>query len=255
MKSHCVFIKVIIYIFPVLFIPEWGIGQNGFENKHKTNDQLWIDIYPHFYVSEKFEYYGDVGYRTLLNQNIWHWLYVRPSVRYHMGKKWEVHGGIGFFYVFKKEVSDRFEIRLWQGIQVSWPRIRKLGFNHYVRFEQRISFQTNGWSSSFSLRLRYKISGRWDFLNISKERFWFIPFYGELFYPVGDEVKEAFRNRGRLGFGLGYNPSDVWRFSLNITWQSSRTGLNEDFTVSDIIYQIKIRKYLNVDRVKSLFDD
>jgi hypothetical protein len=72
---------------------------------------------------------------------------------------------------------------------------------------------------------------------------------------VGDEVKELFRNRGRLGVGLGYNPSDIWRISLNITWQTSRTGINEDFTVSDIIYQIKIRKYLNVNRVKSLFDD
>ena len=256
MKRQCVFIKIIICTYTVLFIPEWGIGQSVvLENDTKADEQLWIDIYPHFYVSEKLEYFGDAGYRTVLNQNIWHWIYARPSVRYHLGKKWEVHGGIGFFYVIKKELSDRFEIRPWQGIEFSWPRFSNLGFKHYIRFEQRISFQTDDWSSGFSLRLRYKISGRWDFLNINNERFWFIPFYGELFFPVGDEVKEFFRNRGRIGVGLGYNPSDIWRFSLNFTWQTSRTGVSEDFTVSDIIYQIKIRKYLNVDRVTSLFAD
>jgi hypothetical protein len=76
-----------------------------------------------------------------------------------------------------------------------------------------------------------------------------------MFFPVGDEVKEIFRNRGRIGVGLGYNPSDIWRFSNNLTWQTSRAGIDEDFSVSDIIYQIKIRKYVNEIRVRSLFDD
>jgi hypothetical protein len=160
MKSQCVFIKIIICTYTVLFIPEWGIGQSVvLENDTKADEQLWIDIYPHFYVSEKFEYFGDAGYRTVLNQNSWHWIYARPSLRYHLGKNWEVHGGIGFFYVIKKEVSDRFEIRPWQGIEFSWPRFSNLGFKHYIRFEQRISFQTDDWSSGLSLRLRYKISG------------------------------------------------------------------------------------------------
>jgi hypothetical protein len=164
MKSQCVFIKIIICTYTVLFIPEWGIGQSVvLENDTKADEQLWIDIYPHFYVSEKFEYFGDAGYRTVLNQNSWHWIYARPSLRYHLGKNWEVHGGIGFFYVIKKEVSDRFEIRPWQGIEFSWPRFSNLGFKHYIRFEQRISFQTDDWSSGLSLRLRYKISGKNDF--------------------------------------------------------------------------------------------
>jgi hypothetical protein len=212
-----------------------------------ANDLLWVDLYPHFYVSEKLEYYGDGGYRTNLNKNAWHWVYARPSVRYHIDKHWELHGGVGFFYIFNNVTSDRFEIRPWQGIRLSWPRIENLGFKHYVRFEQRIYFFADDRSSRLDLRLRYKISCRWDFIKINNQRFWFIPLYVELFFPVGEEDKGFFRDRGRAGIGLGYNPSAVWRFSFNYNWHTSRAGLNDDFDVSDIVYQIKVRKYLNIE--------
>ena len=238
----CSGVKILLFAYFAIVMPDYGICQSVTTDNSPTNHQLWLDIYPHFYVSEKLEYYGDAGYRTLLNENIWHWFYGRPSVRYHLNKRWELHGGVGFFYVYNKAVSDRFEIRPWQGIRLSWPRFKKLGFKHYVRFEERISFLTHDWSSSLALRLRYKLSCRWDFIKINNERFWFIPLYGEVFFPIGDEVKEFFRNRGRAGVGLGYNVSASWRFSLNINWQTSRTGVEEDYTVSDYIYQIKISK-------------
>ena len=247
MKDQFQGITLLICICLFLFTPEIVYCQTDTAEKSATNHQLWIDIYPHFYVSEKLEYYGDAGYRTLLDENIWHWIYARPSVSYHIDKHWELHGGIGFFYIFNKSIANRFEIRPWQGIRVSWPRIANLGFKHYVRLEERISFFTEDWSSSLALRLRYKLSCRWDIIKINKQRFWFIPFYGELFFPIGDEIKEFFRNRGRAGVGLGYNPSVIWRFSINITWQTSRTGLDEEFTVSDIVYQVKIRKYINIE--------
>jgi hypothetical protein len=71
----------------------------------------------------------------------------------------------------------------------------------------------------------------------------------------GDEIKEFFRDRGWLGVGLGYNPSDIWRFSFRFVWQKSYTGVYDDYSVSDIFYQIKVRKYINVEKVKNLFED
>ena len=248
-------IKIIVCTCFVFAVPESVIGQSGNEDDSNVNHNLWIDFYPHFYVSEKFEYYGDTGYRTDLNNNLWHKINLRPSVRYHIDKYWHLHGGVGFFYTFNKEVSDQFEIRPWQGIKLGWPRIKNLGIHHYVRFEERISFLTDDWSSSLALRLRYQLSFRWDIIKLNKNRFWFIPVYGEVFFPVGDEVKEFFRDRGRLGVGLGYNPSDIWRFSFHVVWQKSYTGVDEDYSVTDIFYQIKVRKYINVEKVKTLFDD
>lgn len=158
-----------------------------------------------------------------------------------------MHGGIGLFYIYNLTKINRFEITPWQGIQLNWPRWAKLRFKHLVRLEERISFLTNNWSASLALRLRYKLSGRLDIYKASAEKFWFIPFYVEMFFPVGDEIKEFFRNRGRAGFGLGYNPSKIWRFSFIFNWQTSRTAVDEDLKVSDYAYQIKIRKYINLE--------
>ena len=165
MKSQFYGISIVMCICLSLFTFEIVYCQAGTDKKSSANDQLWFDFFPHLYISEIFEYYGDTGYRTLLNENIWHKIYARPSVRYHIDKYWELHGGVGFFYDFNKEISDRFEIRPWQGIQLGWPRIINLGINHYVRFEQRISFLTDDWSSSLALRLRYMLSCRWDIIH------------------------------------------------------------------------------------------
>ena len=70
-----------------------------------------------------------------------------------------------------------------------------------------------------------------------------IPFYMEMFFPIGSEIEEIFQNRGRAGIGLGYNASAIWRFSFIFNWQTSRSAVDEDFKVTDYAYQIKIRKY------------
>jgi hypothetical protein len=177
-------VKILLFTYFALVIPEYGIGQSNTDDDSRVNEKIWIDFYPHFYVSEKFEYYGDTGYRTDLSNNLWHKINLRPSVRYHIDKYWHLHGGVGFFYNFNKEVSDQFEIRPWQGIKLGWPRIKNLGIHHYIRFEERISFLTDDWSSSLALRLRYQLSFRWDIIKLNKNRFWFIPvscFWGSVF--------------------------------------------------------------------------
>ncbi|MCZ6701607.1 MAG: DUF2490 domain-containing protein, partial [Ignavibacteria bacterium] len=105
-----------------------------------TNQQLWIDFYPHYYVNEKLEYYGDTGYRTILNKDIWHRIYARPSVRYHLNEKWELHAGLGLFYIFNKTLSDRFEMTPWHGVQFNWPKWDMLKFKNLLKIEERISY-------------------------------------------------------------------------------------------------------------------
>lgn len=217
-------------------------AQTDNANMDNTNHQLWIDFYPHFYINDKFEYYGDAGYRTMLQENIWHWVFARPSVRYHPKELIELHGGVGFFYTFNIKNVNRFEIRPWQGFLLKWPTWEKVSFKHYIRMEERVSFLTNNWSMSFSLRMRYKISTNIKLCRTCSEAFWFIPIYAEAFFPINDDVVEFFRNRGRAGVGLGYNANKYWRFSVMLNWQSSRTGPDNEFSVSDYIYQVKIRK-------------
>ena len=201
------------------------------------NQQIWIDFYPHYYLNKRIEYYGDAGYRTIISERNWSRLYVRPSIKYHLNKTWELHTGIGFFYTYYNNDIDQFEIRPWQGVQLNWPKWDKIGFKNLLRVEERISYLTNNWSSDFELRMRYKLSGKYDF-NTKL----YLSFYGEYFLPISGNIKELYTNKGRSGIGLGYKPGKDWQLEFVFNWQGSRTGSGEKLNASDYIYQLKFKK-------------
>lgn len=250
MKNSIEYIQLIkfnhVVWFWIILIPsDYLIGQTADSTVNIVNNQIWLDFYPHVYINEKLEYYGDFGYRTVLDDYSWHWIYTRPSVRYHISDLWEGHGGVGLFYEFNKFSVNRFEVRPWQGLKINWPRFERLKFYHYLRLEERISFLTNDWKASFDFRLRYKLAGTLIILKSGRDSFWFIPFYGEVFVSVFDEVEEVFRNRSRAGIGLGYNHSKEWRFVFIYNRQTSRSGPDEDLTISDNIFRLEVGRLWN----------
>jgi hypothetical protein len=250
-KQHMRIIKFsYLILFWIVLVPFKELTSQSIESTESiVNNQIWFYFISHFYINEKLEYYGDSGYRTVLREDGWHRIYARPSVRYHISKLWEVQGGIGFFYSFNELISDRFEIRPWQGIKLNWPRFEKILFNHLIRFEERFSFRTNDWQSSFEFRMRYKLAGRLDIIKAGPDSFWFIPFYAEIFVSVIDEIEEIFRDLSRAGVGLGYNESNNWRFEFLFNWQTSRSRPNDELVVTDYLYQIKIRRLVNFTKI------
>ena len=203
------------------------------------NQQIWIDFYPHYYLNEKLEYYGDAGYRTIVTKRNWTRIYARPSFKYHFNKTWEVHAGLGLFYIFYNLDTDQFEITPWQGVQLNWPNFKRINFKSQVKFEERWSFLTDTWNAEFEFRFRYKLSGKIHFVRVKK---WSIPFYGEYFLPLHGKITELYQNKGRVGVGLGYKPVKDWEISFVFNWQGSRSGPDEQLNVSDYAYQLKIKK-------------
>ena len=235
-KLKQVYLNLLMLLVAVFFV-NISNAQPVTDVETLENHQIWIDFYPHYYINKKLEYYGDAGYRTIISERNWSRLYVRPSVRYHFNKTWELSTGVGFFYIFNVNDIDQFEIRPWQGGQLNWPQWDKIGFKNLLRIEERISYLTNNWSSDFELRMRYKVSGKYDF-----HKKMYLSFYGEYFLPVSGEIKELYSNKGRSGIGLGYKPDKNWKLELVFNWQGSRAGADDRFTASDFIYQLKIKK-------------
>ncbi len=234
--------KYVLFLLFGLFVSTTSIAQTDTLSNIK-NQQIWIDLYPHYFISEKFEYYGDAGYRSIVNNGTWSRIYVRPSFRYHVNSKLELQTGIGLFYIFNKVKYDQFEVTPWQGFQINWPKLTRISLKHLFKLEERFSFETNNnWASNFEFRFRYKLFGKVSFVHASK---WYIPFYGELFVPIKGEIQELYRNKGRAGLGLGYKPDKDWQIAFVFNWQGSRTGVHEERNVSDYIYQLKIRKVWN----------
>ena len=63
----------------------------------------------------------------------------------------------------------------------------------------------------------------------------------EWFVPLEDQ-EERFANRQRIRTGLGYRRSFHWRFEALYIWTRSRNTIADDFTTSDNIIDIRVKR-------------
>ena len=208
-----------------------------------VDQQLWVDLYNHYYVSDKLEYYGDAGGRVLLEEPEWAQFYLRPAVRYHYRPILEFHGGVGLAYTFNADVqSDLLEIRLFQGMKIGWPTLGRLRLVHYVRVEERLFlFTDEAWARDFQLRVRYRLSTK---IPLRRDRQWFLALSGEAFGKVGAGREERFSDRLRLGIGLGHAIDKTWTVELHMVFQQSRGGEDAAFETTTYLFQLKLRRFL-----------
>lgn len=209
------------------------------------NHQLWIDYYPHLHINEKLRFYGDFGFRVLLTDLQWFRIYGRPSLRYDVDSTFTLHGGLGAFYEVAKDISNRFELRPWQGLQVRWPNIRRWRFNHLLRLEERINYLLQEEEMEFEFRLRVRLGGNFQFDEMEGWRSFFVPFSIEWFIPMAGSIEEVFIDRTQITSGLGYNASRILQLRFQINWRRSRSGLGEELILSDWSYRIQVRRSLD----------
>ncbi len=213
---------------------------------------MWFAYYPHVHINEKLQFYGDFGFRILITDAQWARIYGRPSVRYHLDSIFVLHGGFGLFLEANKDLSNRFELRPWQGVQIKWPTIRRWRFNHLVRIEERLNFLFQDEILEFEFRLRLRVGGRFQFDQMERGRSLFIPFNVEWFIPVAGAVNEFFIDRSQVELGLGYNASRILQFRFLINWRRSKTTAADDFKISDWTYRFQARYSLDF---RTLDDD
>ncbi len=236
-KTFC--IAVLITLFSINGLQ----GQDT--NDLRINHQLWLDFYPHLHISEKLQFYGDLGFRILITDSQWARIYGRPSVRYHLDSTFVLHGGLGAFLEISKDVSNRFELRPWQGIQIKWPTFRHLRFNHLIRLEERFNYLLQDEVFETELRLRVRAGGRIQFNRMEGWRSFFIPFSLEWFAPLAGAVTETFVNRAEFASGLGYNASRILQFRFLVNLRKSRVENTDGRSISDIAYHLQVRYSLD----------
>jgi Protein of unknown function (DUF2490) len=211
----------------------------------KVNHQIWLDYNAHLHITEKLQYYGDLGFRILITDTQWARIYGRPSLRYHLDSTFVLHGGFGVFYEASKVVSNRFELRPWQGIQIKWPNFSRVKFNHLIRVEERFNFLLRDDVFESEIRFRLRIGGRIQFKRKEGWRSFFIPFSFESFVPLAGSVSETFVDRTEFSTGLGYNASRILQFRFLINLRKSRSARADGPSLSDIAYQVQVRYALD----------
>ena len=231
----------IIFLF-LLFVPFSLEAQN--EEDRIVNHQLWLDYNQYSNFKHDWQFYGDAGARTILEEWSWLTIFARASVRWKKHKLYEVHGGFGVFQTFDKEDVNTLELRPWQGFRLNWPRFKSIKFNQYVRLEERFNFLTDDWTLETNLRIRYKIGLNILVHTFSETKNIFVPFSVEFFGNVGPQLTEKFTNQSRVDIGVGYKLNSQWIMEFHFVNQFSRTGDTDEFKTSDRIYTLKLRRFL-----------
>ena len=99
----------------------------------------------------------------------------------------------------------------------------------------------SGSSSDVRVRNRLELLMPINRANLTDDgaRYWFVDW--EAFMPAG-EPDERFANKHRLRAGLGYRPSQAWRFEAVYAWTRSRNTIDEGFHSSDNIIDIRLKR-------------
>ena len=206
-----------------------------------VGQQLWIDVNPTYFFNPDLKLYGDIGTRTQLNGEEWWRLVIRPSVRKRIKGTFHVGGGLGSFYTFNPIIADRWEIRPFQGVDIDWPRGKKVSLHHYVRLEERFDLNTETWSALVSIRLRYQFSIKFKWAAFVPGRYWQLSASGEGFLTLsGEQGQFQESSRATLGLDRSFNRDHHAR--LEITWQNQTWFFDPDVEISDIYFRIRFAK-------------
>ena len=239
--------RITILLICILFIGVANVSaqDDGAGDESQSNTQIWLDFYPHFFIKEKLQFFGDLGYRTTVGERSWNRVHIRPSVRFFYSDYIQFRGGIGMFLVTSKDADGSFEFSPWQGVHARWPRFTRLYFTHYLRFEERSVWDYEDDDTySFELRMRYQLTGVVLFCKPCGDNYWSMPFFWEQFFPVASEANEIYKNRTRLGIAAVYKQSRRWQYELGMIWQNGRTAPGEDFIVNDNVIRLKVRRLI-----------
>ena len=204
----------------------------------EVSKQIWADVNPTYYFDKDFRLFGDLGFRTELEDDAWWKLVVRPSVGGKLGGIFYYTAGLGSFYTFNQLINNRWEIRPYQGVSFTLHPL-KLRMRNYIRLEERFDFNTGTWNSVNSLRLRYQLSFSYRWAAVKPDRYWQLFLAGEAFFPLTG-IEGQFREQFRLTIGLDRSFAYDLHFRFELTAQQQQLFFDPAENVSDVYFRFRL---------------
>ena len=112
-----------------------------------------------------------------------------------------------------------------------------------MRVEWRNLFYDDDRSTSSSVRFRNRLELQ---VPLNKDRLTdngarYLTADWEWFIPLED-VAERYANKQRVRAGIGYRRNFQWRFEALYIWNRSRNTVDDGFTTSDHIIDIRVKR-------------
>lgn len=229
----------------------------------QANKQLWGNVTLNWMPTNRLTYELDFEPKVLVkpkpDEPSWRNLDVTPNVEYALRNWLDLVGEIATGYTKQTddvntwEASPRVGVRFHlfsRGIPKRAPRVRDLPptrrvvVRDLVRVESRNLFYTgaeSGSDSSFRFRNRLELLLPLNKPKLTDDgaRYWVADW--EWFIPVS-EPGERFANKQRIRTGLGYRRNQAWRFEAFYIWMRSRDTLENGFTTSENILDLRVKR-------------
>jgi hypothetical protein len=181
-------------------IKAWAQGSSNF--------QIWTDFSPSYDLNEQWKVGGDMGYRVEPSTNF-QVAYIRPGISYKPNKIINFAVGVASFNSWQPPEYIKTEIRTFQFIVVSWPRIGGFQFKHRLGLEQRWFYLAEFNLDKFVNRARYYLELKSPKFNLfSLKSPFFITANFEILRDLDDNEFGRLVDHNRYTLGVGNQITD-----------------------------------------------
>ena len=226
----------------------------------QTNGQFWGTVNLTWLKSSRITYDLELEPKVLMvapeGEPGWATFDVTPNLEF-AAKRWlDLIGEVATGYTAQTDDVTSFELSPRVGVRLHLttrdlptalrreqvPRHR-IVLRNLVRVEARNLFYSDDRGTDsvvrFRNRLELQVPLNRERMNDDGARYLLADW--EWFIPLGDPL-ERFANRQRIRTGLGYRRNVRWRFEALYIWTRSRDTTDQDFTTSDNILNLKVKR-------------
>jgi len=223
------------------------VAQAQESTQSTVTNQIWIDFNPSYKISERFDFIGKVGAKSVYPKS-WYKVYTTTEISYSIPKNIfkklkyneRVYAGVDFYYVFFIDLPDVIEISPYQGYTLTWPNRERLDLKHNAELGQRFQWGVEDWDYSFGLKLSYEATivfkfkgdlwahGKGFFLSASAKFWWNLI------------AATVFNDVVRITPGIGYQINPYWNTAFYIGYNYTRNLSSEEFSTDNIIYRLRL---------------
>ena len=190
------------------------LAQNNLLAQGDGNFQIWTDFTPSYNLSEQWKIGGDVGYRIEPSSK-WQSAYIRPGINYKPNRIINFTVGIANFNSWEPGDFKKSEIRTFQFIVVSWPRIWRFQFNNRLGIEQRWFYLSEFNLDTYVNRIRYYLELKSPEFTVFKLKSpFFITANFETLRDLNDNEFGKLGDHNRYTLGIGNQITDRFRAEI-----------------------------------------
>jgi hypothetical protein len=199
----------------------------------------------------------DGKYSTVFGGPKWWAFDNRLSVKRSMSARVDVSLSALRSYTVQTEAYSTLEWRPTLGVRYHITPHRRILSRVLLRYELRLlkDLTNDDWTRTNRLRIRPELLIPINRESLYADGLWYGIVDAEWFATLDEDQEERFANRLRTRLGMGYRFNYTSRIEVIQLLQRSRNTLEEEFTYSDYIIQIRWKHYLRKSKpIKNTLD-